>query len=439
MPNFGNDEHMNSNDIKTTSRRQRKEAARDFLSAHREFQRREREFHRLEHEMHREKYGHQNKFDYDEFEKLEQDYRKKQQEYLKHHQEIHHYNKFMMVTRPVSIILIIAIWYVLFKFTGFQLLAMIFASLVTISGVFQMIFQWRLEKRVFKPIEKLKAGVNEISKGNYNVKVECDVTNDITLLVASFNEMAEKLLESEKLKDEYEDNRKMLIANISHDLKTPITSIQGYIEAILEGAVTSEEKMNQYLGTIGRNTAYINKLIDDLFLFSKLDMQKLDFQFESLPIKSYMNDIMEEFKFELEEKQCKFRFVDRIMNDCIVHIDRKRMHQAMWNIIGNAVKYGPENDLSIQVQMQLKDEFIYIDISDNGPGIAKDKLSHLFDRFYRIDTERTKDTMSTGLGLAIAKELVEAHDGKLSVTSEEGKGSVFTILLPVKKIQEETK
>ena len=122
-------------------------------------------------------------------------------------------------------------------------------------------------------------------------------------------------------------------------------------------------------------------------------------------------DLLEEFKFELEERQIGFNYLDNTSVDVWLNIDRKRIYQVFRNIIGNAVKHGLTQNLSINIVLYTRNEFIYIDIKDNGSGISADKLPHIFDRFYRIDTERTKDFMSTGLGLAISKELVEAHSG----------------------------
>lgn len=292
----------------------------------------------------------------------------------------------------------------------------------------------RLEKRVFEPIDKLKQGVEEIARGNYAVKVECDVFNDLTLLVASFNHMARQLQESEKLKLEYEENRKQLIANISHDLKTPMTSIQGYIEAILERPDQAAGERQKYLQIICNNTIYMNKLIDDLFLFAKLDMDKLEFRLEQIPLRSFMTDLMEEFRLELEEQAIRFSYVDRLASEYMVKIDRKRIHQVIRNIIGNAVKYGPEKGLVIQAtldQAPQQPNWVLISLSDNGPGIPEAKLPYVFDRFYRVDSERTKDGFSTGLGLAIARELVEAHGGQITITNNSEAGSCFTIGLPV--------
>ena len=193
----------------------------------------------------------------------------------------------------------------------------------------------------------------------------------------------------------------------------------------------SPEKQKKYLKTIYQNTVYIDRLIDDLFLFSKLDLQKLDFHFELVQTKAFMNDLMEEFKFELEERQYRFVYEDNLEADCLINIDRKRLHQAFRNIIGNAVKYGGSRDLVITVCLREQEDFIAVTVEDNGPGISEEKLPYIFDRFYRIDAERTKDLMSTGLGLAIAKELVQAHRGRISAASKERAGTCFTISLPI--------
>ena len=305
------------------------------------------------------------------------------------------------------------------------------AVIISIKEIFQFIFILRLEKRIFTPIEKLKLGIDEIAKGNYNVKVECDVPNDLGLLIFSFNEMAQRLYESGKVQNEYEENRKTLIANISHDLKTPITAIQGYIEALLDENIKFEGDKDKYLKTIHHNTIYINKLIDDLFLFSKLDMQKLDFAYESVGICAFMDDFMEEYKFDLEEKNIKFQYITELKQDYRVNLDGKRFHQAFNNMISNAVQHGPEKDLSIKIRMYQQENCIYLAIQDNGHGIAPDKLPYIFDRFYRIDLERKKDYTCTGLGLAIAKELIEAHGGEITVSSREKEGTCFTIMLPI--------
>jgi signal transduction histidine kinase len=335
----------------------------------------------------------------------------------------------MRYFRPFTLLFNVLIIYMLFRLTGMQAFVFIIAALLVAKEIVQVLFLIRLEKRVFKPIEELKNGVEEIARGNYDVRVQCNLNNEIGLLVASFNEMAYKLGESEKIKNEYEENRKALIANISHDLKTPITSLHGYVEAMLDGNMPQENK-NRYLQIIHRNIIYINRLIDDLFLFSKLDLQKLDFQFENVPVRAFMADLTQEFGFELAEKQARLVYTDKMGQDLPVRLDRKRMHQAIGNIIGNAIKYGPEQGLVIKAELSPQGDYACIEICDNGPGIPADKLPHIFERFYRIDNERTKDLSSTGLGLAIASELVEAHGGSITAENGDGSGTIFKILLP---------
>lgn len=351
-----------------------------------------------------------------------------------HHKKINDLNKihrYLRWLRPVGGLISLFLLFLIFKFVGVQTITIFFAIIFVIHQISHIYITLRMEKRIMEPLEKLKDGVDQIAKGNYDVRIDNNVCNEIGVLIYDFNKMAETLSKAEKIQQEYEENRKELIANISHDLKTPITSINGYIEALVDGVVTSPDKVNNYLKVIYNNTTYINNLIDDLFLFSKLDMQKLDFNFEKIKIRAFMADLMEEFNFVLKEKNIGFKFQDNLLEELDVNIDRKRIYQVIRNIIGNAMKYGRQQEQVIEVQLGNNDLYVNIEVKDNGPGIPQDKLPHIFNRFYRIDAERTKDFMSTGLGLAIAKEMVEAHDGRIHVNSIVGEGSSFIIQLPI--------
>ncbi|WP_238948797.1 HAMP domain-containing sensor histidine kinase [Clostridium sp. YIM B02569] len=352
-----------------------------------------------------------------------------------HHKQFNEFNRihrYLRWMRPTGILISMLLVFSIFKFVDVKAITIFFAIIFIIHQSSHIYITLRMEKRIMKPIEKLKDGVEQIARGNYDVKIDNDVYNEIGILIYDFNKMSETLKKSEEMKLEYEENRKALIANISHDLKTPITSINGYIEALVDGVVTSPDKVNNYLNIIHNNTTYINNLIDDLFLFSKLDMQKLDFNFGIVKFKAFMSDLMEEFDFVLKEKDIEFKFEDRLSEELEINIDGKRIYQVIRNVIGNAIKYGRQKDSIIKVELSNNNEWIKIEIKDNGAGIPEDKLSNIFNRFYRIDTERTKDFMSTGLGLAIAKEMVEAHGGKIYASSIMGKGSTFTIELPIK-------
>jgi signal transduction histidine kinase len=359
-------------------------------------------------------------------------WREGKEEFFRKHQDFRRYHRHLRTLRPLILLFNLVIWFLLFRYLGVKTIAIVFAGLMGMVGVYQFFFLRRLEKRIFEPISRLKQGVEEIAQGNYDVAIECEVLNDLTLLVASFNNMARKLKEGEQVKAEYEENRKQLIANISHDLKTPITSIQGYIEALLDRSVQPAAQRDKYLHIIYNNTVYMNKLIDDLFLFAKLDLDKLEFRFQRTPVRNFMADLMEEFRLELEEQGIAFTYEDRLERDYTVNIDGKRIHQVIKNLIANAIKYGPEDGLAIDTTLcrAEREDYVVIRLSDNGPGIPEDQMAHVFDRFYRIDPERTKNGPSTGLGLAIARELVEAHGGRIAIASQRGDGSCFTIELP---------
>lgn len=351
----------------------------------------------------------------------------------KHHHHDHflrHY-KFFRFLRPASILFNLIIFYLLFTWANDQKLVFIFGSLIILKEIIHFFFLLRFERRTIKPMINLKQGLDEVTKGNYAVKVEYDLPNDLSIVIDSFNEMTAKLYESEKLQSEYEQNRKALIANISHDLKTPITAIQGYVEAFLEDTVNSAENKSKYLRIIHHNTIYVNKLIDDLFLFAKLDMQKLEFQYQNIKIQTFMDDLMEEYKLDFTERNIHIHYHNQLEEIAWISLDGKRFHQAINNIMNNAIQHGPAAELSIQVRLYRQNDFVCIDIQDNGPGIPLEKLPFIFDRFYRIHTERPKEAMGTGLGLAISKELVEAHGGKIIASSIENEGSCFTIMLPI--------
>ena len=315
--------------------------------------------------------------------------------------------------------------------------------LVTISTVIilkelsTVLFSLHMRKRLMKPLEKLRVAVEEIAKGNYGFTVEEEQFNMVGDLIASFNRMSIELKEAEELKERYEQNRKELIAGISHDLKTPITSIIGYVDAIQSGVARTEEKKEKYLNIIESNAQYTNKLIDDLFLFSKLDINQMQYEFVHMPICEFLQDVIVEKQLELEESGVNVSYTIDIAKDKLLAIDGKMVYRIMSNIMSNAIKYGNKETPEIHIEASEEPDGVKVAISDNGQGISQENLEHIFDVFFREDVSRNKEIGGTGLGLSIAKQLVQAHGGAIFATSKMGEGTTITFTLKDQNLQED--
>lgn len=289
----------------------------------------------------------------------------------------------------------------------------------------------RIYNRILMPVESLKMAVFEVTQGNYDVQVTSPSVPEITQLIEAFNEMSARLRESELLKQKYEANRKELIASISHDLKTPITSINGFTDGILDGVANTPEKQESYVRIIQQNARYMNRLIDDLLLYSKLDLHKLNFEFSPLPFGEYVSELFSELKLENEENGVVMTFANRLESDVSIPMDSRHFTRAIRNIVANAVTHGHGNAPQIDFTLDGTMDSLVLCIQDNGPGIASEQLPHIFDRFYRADCSRNPANGSSGLGLAIAREIVQAHRGTITAESIPGSGARICIRLPI--------
>ena len=239
-----------------------------------------------------------------------------------------------------------------------------------------------------------------------------------------------QLKESHKIQKQYEDNRKELIAHISHDLKTPITSIKGYIEGIRDGVADTPEKRVRYIQTIYTKAVDMDHLIDELFLFSKLDLGKVPFEFERIDIKDYLTDYFEELSFDLRKQNVDLNF--QFTPNGIYHVlaDREKFKRVLANIINNSLKYMDKDKKELKITLHSTDENVEISISDNGPGIPDESIPFIFNQFYRAEQSRNKLTGGSGLGLSIAKMIIEEHNGEIKLESTLLVGTKITIYLP---------
>lgn len=289
-----------------------------------------------------------------------------------------------------------------------------------------------VSRSIIKPLKVLKHGAEQIKDGNLDFKVDTVSRDEIGEVCIAFEEMRKKLKESIELQLQYEENRKELISSISHDLKTPITAIKGYVEGIMDGVANSPEKVDKYVKTIYSKSIDMDKLIDDLFLFSKLDLKKLPFNFERINIKEYFVDCIEEMQIDLQDKGMLLSFNCEIFDNAVVMADREKLKRAVTNIVQNTIKYMDKDNGQIEIRLNEDSEKIMVQIKDNGQGISEEDLPYVFDRFYRADPSRNRNTGGSGLGLAITKQIIEGHNGGIWIESRLGEGT--SIYFTLKKV-----
>lgn len=312
-----------------------------------------------------------------------------------------------------------------------ELIVSSFLSILIILILTDGVLTFLVSKSILIPINELKKSSIKIKEGDLDFNVKVYSKDELGELCVAFEEMRFKLKESVDVKLQYENNRKELISNISHDLKTPVTAVKGYIEGIMDGVADTPEKMEKYTKTIYSKANAMDKLIDELFLFSKLDLNKLTFNFEKINLINYLEDCTEELKFDLEKNGIDLVFIIDIDEDedVITLVDRERLKRVIINLVDNAVKYMDKENGMIKIILKASDNNALVEIRDNGRGISKESLPFIFDRFYRTDFSRNSSTGGSGLGLAIAKKIIEEHGGNIMAESElnEGTAIIFTL------------
>ncbi|MDO7785921.1 sensor histidine kinase [Desulforamulus aquiferis] len=281
---------------------------------------------------------------------------------------------------------------------------------------------------IIKSIQKLKQASNEIKNGNLDYLVKPHLKDEIGDLSLAFEEMRVRLKDSLKMQEKYEENRRTLISNISHDLKTPIMSIKGYIGGIRDGIADSPEKMNKYIDTIYKKSCDLETMINELFLFSKLDLKEVSFNFQPIDIIKYLKYCVEDTTLDLEKKGGKIELHHQEQAITVL-VDAEKLQRVIMNIVGNSIKYMGEKPLRIGIFVENKAETVLIEIKDNGLGISQEDLPFIFERFYRTDKSRNTSIGGSGIGLAIAKQIIEKHGGEIWADSETNKGtSIFFVL-----------
>ncbi len=291
-------------------------------------------------------------------------------------------------------------------------------------------------KALLKPMDQLQKATHEIKNGNLDFTLDVDMDNDdeISRLCQDFEEMRIRLKESAEEKVQYDKESKELISNISHDLKTPITAIKGYVEGIRDGVASSPEKLDKYIRTIYNKANDMDRLIDELTFYSKIDTNKIPYTFSKINVASYFRDCVEDVGLELDASNIELGYFNYVDEDVMVIADAEQMKRVINNIISNSVKYLDKKRGIINIRIKDVGDFIQVEIEDNGKGIAAKDLPNIFDRFYRTDSSRNSSKGGSGIGLSIVRKIIEDHGGKIWATSKEGIGTEIHFVL--RKYQE---
>jgi two-component system phosphate regulon sensor histidine kinase PhoR len=226
-----------------------------------------------------------------------------------------------------------------------------------------------------------------------------------------------------------ENYRKEYIGNISHELKTPLFNIQGYISTLLEGGISDDSINLKYLSSSEKSVERLIKIIEELDTISSIESGKLILDKTRFNILDLIKEIFYLYEIKAADRKCQLIFTKNYVNPIFVFADRKHMHTLLVNLISNAIKYGAFIDGKVKIGFFDMNENVLVEVSDNGPGIQKEELPRIFERFYRTDKARSRDEGGTGLGLSIVKHIIEAHNQVINVRSTVGLGTTFAFTL----------
>lgn len=310
---------------------------------------------------------------------------------------------------------------------------MLLAGIMIIVFTDAILMMW-VYRSVISPLGRLQVATKNIRDGNLDFALEIEEDDEIGQLCQDFEEMRMRLKESAEEKVQYDKENKELISNISHDLKTPITAIKGYVEGIIDGVASSPEKLDRYIRTVYNKANDMDKLIDELTFYSKIDTNKIPYTFSKLSVSNYFRDCVDEVGLEMEARSIELGYFNYVDEDVVIIADAEQLRRVINNIISNSVKYMDKKSGIINIRIKDVGDFIQVGIEDNGKGIPAKDLPNIFDRFYRTDSSRNSSKGGSGIGLSIVKKIVEDHGGRIWASSKEGIGTEIHFVL--RKYQE---
>lgn len=317
--------------------------------------------------------------------------------------------------------------------TGIIVLIIVLIFIIAIT-----IISFITSKTIVKPIKKIANGADEIANGNLDYNIEYDSTNELGQTVKSFNHMRLRLKESLEKQRKSEEERKILIAGIAHDLRTPLTSAKGYAEGLRDGIANTPEKQKKYINTIISSISNTEKILDDLLTISKLELNTYELNPIDIKARDFFDDGAVEIKEWISKYDFDFEYNCNCGDNVYLSLDIDRCIRVIYNIISNSLKYRRE-DVKGKVTLSINeyDKSVIIEIADNGIGVDNESIKNIFETMYRADKARTRVSDGSGLGLSVCKQIVELHGGSIWATSTVNEGLSIFISLPKKEAQNE--
>jgi signal transduction histidine kinase len=288
--------------------------------------------------------------------------------------------------------------------------------LLLFAGGMAMVLGYFLSSAITERITVLQQAAHQLAKGNRNARIAVSGRDEVAELSSAFNQMADQLQEAEQ-------NRADLIAWVSHDLQTPLTSIQAILEALKDGIVEDPEVQQRYLATAQREVRALSSLIDDLFQMAKIDAGGLTLDRSANSLSDLISDTLESFSHLAEQQNVRLEGKVEAGIDP-VFMDTQRIGRVLNNLVGNALRHTPPEG-EVQIKARRVRGNVEICVSDTGEGIPEEDLPHIFESFYRGEKSRSRKTGGAGLGLAISRGIIQAHGGDIRVESTPGKGTAF--------------
>lgn len=289
----------------------------------------------------------------------------------------------------------------------------------------------RLTGRITATLKTLRQAADNLREGDLDFQILACDAQELDELSQSLESVRQRLKAAAVAEAAAQEERGLLMANLSHDLRTPITAIKGYVEGIQDGIANTPEKQRHYLDIVYNKSVVLEKLVRNMSDFSEYELGRMQYHFEYVEMDPFLRDLGEEYREDVQSSRMTFT-CQIPQGRYVVTADRSKLKRVLDNLISNAIKYGrPGGEIILAAEEYEKG--LVIQVSDNGKGISTQALHHVFDSFFRADSARSSSVPGSGLGLAICRSIVDSHHGKIWLTSEEGEGTRAFIYLPLQK------